>query len=91
MTFPAAPDKSTVHQAMVTCKEIADHKSMPFIQLVGDQPVYTLLTELKSENTHKFEKIVKVLGSFHLEMAFMNTIYKYINGIYMVAKPPCSI
>ena len=65
---------------MVTCKEIADHKSMPFIQLVGDQPVYTFLTELKSENTHKFVKIVPVLGCFHLEMAFMNTIYKRING-----------
>ena len=37
LTFPASPDKSTVHQAMVTCKEIADDKSMPFIQLVGDQ------------------------------------------------------
>ena len=72
LTFPTPPDKSTVHQARFTCKEIADYKSMPFIQLVGDQPVFTLITEIKNENKDEFKKIVPVLGSFHLEMAFMN-------------------
>ena len=47
--FKASPDKPTVHRAMVNCKVIADYKSMPFIQLVGDQPVFTLITELKNE------------------------------------------
>ena len=65
---------------MVVCKQIADHKSMPFIQLVGDQPVFTLITELKNENKEKFVKIMPVFGSFHLEMAFMNTIFKRCNG-----------
>ena len=39
LTFPASPDKSTVHQVMVTCK---------------DQPVFTLITELKNEKKEHF-------------------------------------
>ena len=65
---------------MVICKQIADHKSLPFIQLVGDQYVFTLITELKNENKKQFVKIMPVFGSFHLEMALMNTIYKRFNG-----------
>ena len=47
---------------------------MPFIQLVGDQPVFTLITEITNGNKDEFKKIVPVFGSFPLEMAFMNTI-----------------
>ena len=65
---------------MIKCQEIADYKSMPFIQLVGDQPVYALITELKNENVERFDKVIPVRGSFHLEMAFMNTIYKRFDG-----------
>ena len=49
---------------MVACKEIADYKSMLFIQLVGDQPVFTLITEITNENKDEFKKIAPVLSSF---------------------------
>ena len=55
--------------------DAAEYKSMPFVQLVGDQPVYALILELKHENPEKFKKILPVMGSFHAQNAFMATIY----------------
>ena len=49
-----------------------EYKSMPFVQLVGDQPVYALILELKHENPEKFKKI--------LPNAFVATIYKRSKG-----------
>ena len=80
LTFPKHPDKSTVNQSMQKCKEIAEFKNMPFIQLVGDQPVFTLISEVKYENPIKYEKILPVLGSFHIQLAFMGTINKRFSG-----------
>lgn len=53
---------------------------MPFIQLVGDQPVYALILEIKHENPEKFQCILPVLGGFHTEAAFMATIHKRFDG-----------
>ena len=74
--FLRPPNKSTVNEAMERCRSAANFKRMPFIQLVGDQPVYALMVELKSENKDRFCSVLPVLGSFHIQMAFMNTIYK---------------
>ena len=49
---------------------------MPFIQLVGDQPVYALILEIKNENPEKFQKVLPVLGGFHIQTAFLSTIAK---------------
>ena len=35
---------------MQRCKQAAKEKSIPFIQLIGDQPVHALIAEVKNEN-----------------------------------------
>jgi len=51
-------------------------KSMPFIQVVGDQPVYALMVQLKYENPDKFKLVIPVLGSFNTQMSFITAINK---------------
>ena len=45
LTFPKPPQKSVVHQVMCKMIKAAETNMMPFIQLVGDQPVYTLIVQ----------------------------------------------
>ena len=49
-TFQRPPHKSVVHEVMCRMVATAENKVMPFIQLVGDQPVYTLIVQVKNEN-----------------------------------------
>ena len=56
-------------------------KRMPFTFLVGDHPVYILITLLKAENPNKYCDTVPLLGPFHTQCVMMNTIYKYYKGI----------
>ncbi len=35
---------------------------MPFAVVVGDQPVYTLLVEIKSEHPQEYKNIIPFLG-----------------------------
>ena len=53
---------------------------MPFIQLIGDQPVYALIVEVKKENQEDFENILPVLGGFHTQGAFMVAMYRRFKG-----------
>ena len=53
---------------------------MPFVQLIGDQPVYFLIEEVKDKNPVLFEKILPVLGEFHIACAFLATIYRRFKG-----------
>ena len=53
---------------------------MPFIQLVGDQPVYALIVEVKNENKNDFEALLPVLGGFHTQGAFMAAMYRRFKG-----------
>ena len=75
-SFPKPPDKCTVSTVMDDCVKIAEEKNMPFVQLVGDQPVYSLITEVKAEHPVKYAKVIPILGAFHIEMAFMAAIDK---------------
>ena len=59
---------------------MADLKPMPFVQLFGDQPVYALIEEVKHENSVLYEKILPVLGGFHIACAFLATIYRKFKG-----------
>ena len=43
---------------------------MPFLMLTGDQPAYTLILQIKNENSDKFKKIIPILESFHTHVAF---------------------
>ena len=51
VTLPNPPKKSTVYDIMERCRKTAEFKLMPFIQLVGDQPVYALILEIKNKFT----------------------------------------
>ena len=64
LTFPKPPQKSVVHVHEVMCRMIAaaEHISMPFIRLVGDQPVYALIVELKNEKPKKFDLILPFIS-----------------------------
>ena len=80
LTFPKPPTKSVANEVMSRCIKAVDAKKMPFIQLVGDQPVFALIVKLKFENPEKYSKLIPVLGGFHTQNAFMSTIYKRFKG-----------
>lgn len=60
--------------------DIINTNRMPFGFLVGDHPVYVLITVLKAENPNKYSDIVPFLGPFHTQCVMMNTIYKRYKG-----------
>ena len=80
LTFPKPPQKSVVHEVMCRMVAAAEAKAMPFIQLVGDQPVYALMVQLKNENRENFQLILPVLGPFHIYMSFISAINKRFQG-----------
>ena len=53
---------------------------MPFAVVVGDQPAYTLLVEIKSEHPQEYEKIIPFLGPFHTQGCMIYAIYKRHKG-----------
>ena len=53
---------------------------MPYAFITGDQPVYTLLIELKSENPDKYQSIIQFLGPFHTQCVMMAAIFKRYEG-----------
>ena len=65
---------------MQGCKQAADLQSMPFVQLIGDQPVYALIEEVKHEIPVFLKKILPVVGGFHTACAFLATIYRRFKG-----------
>lgn len=76
-----APSKAVNFTLLEKAVLAAEQKSMPsFIQVVGDQPVYAYIVELKNENPDKFKLVLPVLGSFHTQMSYMYTIYKHLRG-----------
>ena len=80
LTFPKPPQKSIVHEVMCRMVAAAEAKSMLFSQLVGDQPVYALMVQLKNENQDKFQLIPPVLGPFHTHISFISAINKRFQG-----------
>ena len=67
---------------MKLCRVVqaAHQNAMPFIQLIGDQPVYALIIEIKNEHPEQFELILLFLGTFHTKMSFMSAINKRFKG-----------
>ena len=55
------PPKMNAVYVMRRCKQAAKEKLMPFIQLVGDQPVYPLILEEKNENPREFDLVLQFL------------------------------
>ena len=48
--------------------------------MIGVQPVYALIAEVKNENQGDFENILPVLVGFHNQGAFMDTVYRRFKG-----------
>ncbi|XP_028404399.1 uncharacterized protein LOC114527028 [Dendronephthya gigantea] len=80
MTYPDPPKKSVLNDVMIKVNNAIGVKNMPFAVVVGDQPVYTLLVEIKSEHPQKFGKIIPFLGPFHIQCSMIYTIYKRHKG-----------
>ena len=80
LTFPKPPHKSVTHEIMTYLLNIAEEKNIPFLLLTGDQPVYTLIVQLRNENKEKFNKIIPILGPFHTQVAFITAIAKRFEG-----------
>ena len=80
LTLPKPPKKSVVYDVMCSVATVAKTKSMPFVLLVGDEPVYALIVQLKYENQELFDRILPFLGPFHTQCSFMSAINKRFNG-----------
>ena len=67
MSYNQPPNKSVVNDIMDKLSTIIATKHMPFAFLVGDHPVYVLITLLKAENPSKYCDIIPFLGPFHTQ------------------------
>ena len=65
---------------MTRLLNVIETKTLPFVLLTGDQPVYTLIVQLRNEGNGKFDKIIPVLGPFHTQVAFITAISKRFEG-----------
>lgn len=64
------PPKMNAVYVMRRCKQAAKEKLMPFIQPVGDQPVYPLILEEKNENPREFDLVLQSLELSILMFSF---------------------
>ena len=65
---------------MTRLLNIIEERNISFVLLNDDQPVYTLIVQLRNENKEKFNKIVPILGPFHTQVAFITAIAKRFEG-----------
>ncbi len=79
MTYPEPPKKPVLN-VMLKVKGAMERKRMPFAVVVGDQPVYTLLVEIKSEHPQEYKNIIPFLGPFHTQGCMIYAIYKRYKG-----------
>jgi hypothetical protein len=84
MFYNQATNKSVVNDIMDKLSTIITTMHMPFTFLVGDHPVYVIITQLKAENSNKYCDIMPFLhvGPFHTQCVMMSTIYKCYKGHY---------
>ena len=80
MTYSEPPKKAVLNDVMLKVKGAIERKHMPFAVVVGDQPVYTLLVEIRSEHPHEYSKIIPFLGPFHTHGCMIYAIYKRHKG-----------
>lgn len=75
------PNKTTVYDVMKRCRKAAEFKSIPFVQFVGDQPVYALILEIINKNPMPFEKVLLVLAGFRTACGLLSVIYRRFKGL----------
>ena len=78
VTLPKPPSKAVVYTLMEKAEAAARLELMPLIQFVADQPVFAHVVDVKYEIPEKFNHILTVLGSFHIQRSYMTAIYKRI-------------
>ena len=59
---------------------VIETKTLPFVLLTGDQPVYTLIVNLVNEANGRYDKKIPILGPFHTQVAFITAISKRFEG-----------
>ena len=79
-TYNETPKKAVINDIMTKLNMAMVEKNIPFSFLVGDLPTYKLISDLKSENPIKYDKITPVIGAFHQQMSFIYAIYKRFLG-----------
>ena len=80
LSYDQPPTKSVLKDIMDKLTVIITEKNMPFAYLVGDLPVFILITELKAENSQQYQTITPFLGPFHTQCAMMSAIFKRYEG-----------
>ena len=80
LSYDQPPNKTVIHDVMEKQLAIIREKKMPFAFITGDQPVYTLLMELKAEHPVKYQAIIPFLGPFHTQCVMMTAIFKRYEG-----------
>ena len=78
LTFPKPAPKLVTYEIMTRILKVIDEKNMSFVLLTGDQPVYTLIVQIRNENDEI--KIIPILGPFHTQVAFITAIWKTFEG-----------
>ena len=74
------PSKSVVHEVKKRMVLSAKTKHMPFIQLIGDQPVYTLIVQIRYEHPDEFSIVLPSMGPFHIPChSFMQWISVFVD------------
>ena len=80
LSYNQPPTKPVVKDVMDKLTLTITEKKMPFAYLVGDLPVFILITELKAEHSQQYHAITPFLGPFHTQCALMSTIFKRYEG-----------
>ena len=71
VTLSTAPHKSEVCEVVSHLADIIEERRMLFLQLISYQLVKALIVQLWNENRKAFEKILPMLGPFHIQCAFI--------------------
>ena len=74
-------DKQKAHFHIKRSCGIWRNAKMPFVQLIGDQPVYALIEEVEHGYPVLSEKILPVLGGFYTACTFLARIYRRFKGL----------
>ena len=82
LTFPKLPHKSVDHEVMCRMVATAEKKVMPFLVLVGDQPVYAFMVQLKNENPTRSKILCHFLDPFTLSA---HSCLPFINSLMVLA------
>ena len=68
LDFPKPPHKSVTHEVINCLLKVINNKNILFVILIGDQPVYTIIVQIRNENSDKFKKSYQFQDHFPLRL-----------------------